>query len=207
MSRQGFDFYQVKEHFKSNAFYYVLATIFALLGIAVGIYISVTGYRYSALLSSADRNMFSYITGNAEYTSIFYSRLINILLCVLIIFVLTLTKYTSIIGFIFLGYQSALIVLSSAAVISTYGLAGILNAILFILPVNLANFFVMTMILVVGAERAKLQSKYKLKFMVSFKENNYFMWLLVLVAILFVLCLFYSFILPITIKSFVVLNF
>lgn len=207
MSSRYFDTYRIKEHFKRNAFYYVLLAIFLLVGLGVGIYISITGYRYTALLSTADKNMFSYITGDAPYTSIFYSRLINVLLCVVIIVVLNLTIYTSFIGYVFMGYQAALMVLSSAAVITMYGLPGILNVVLFILPVNIANILIMSMLLVTGTERAKLQSSYKLKFAESFKENNYFMRLLIFVAALFVLCLFHSFILPLLIKSFVVINF
>lgn len=200
-------FENLKYHFKDNAIYYFFVLIVAALGIGVGLYISLTGYKYTALLSSADRNMFAYITGTASYSSIFYSRLIDILICFLIVFLLTLIKHTAVLSYLFLGYQMTLIVLSSAAIISLYGISGIFNVILFVVPINLANFIALAFAMVVNLERATTLSKYRLKFFESFKENDYWFKQGLSVVLLVLICALNSLILPIFIKSFVVVNY
>ncbi len=203
----SYKFENLKYHFKENAMLYVFAVVFALVGLAVGIYISLTGYKYTALLSPADKNMFGYITGTASYSSIFYSRLYDVLICVVIIFVLTLTSYTGILAYIFLGYQMALIVLSSAALITLYGITGILNVIFLVVPINIVNIVLFAFTLAIGLERANEQRRYKLGFVASFKETNYFFKLLLSAGALFVVCLVSSFVLPLFLKSFVVINY
>ena len=202
-----YKFDTIKDHFRDNALYYFFACLFTLVGLGIGLYISLTGYRYTALLSSPDKNMFAYITGTAPYTSIFYSRLINVILCVAIIFVLSLTKYTAVLGYIFLSYQMSLIVLSSAAIISLYGLTGVLNVIFFVVPVNIANYALMTFGLGIGLERARAWSNYRLRFSDSFRETGFMFKFIIYLIALVVICLLHSFVLPIFLKSFVVINY
>lgn len=197
----------IKYHFKNNFSYYLLIAIFALVGIAVGVYIALERYSYISLLNMSDKNMISYISGTANYSSIFYSHLLDILLAFSIVVLLSLNKYTCILGNIFLSYQMALIVLYVASIISLYGIAGILNCIFLILPINLANFCVLSFALGVGHERAKLQSDYKIKFGASFRENDYIFKIGLSFLTLIILCVINSFILPLFIKSFVVVNF
>ena len=198
---------RVRWHFKDNKGSYCLVLFVAILGIIIGVYLSVTGYRYTSLLTASDKNMFDYITGTASYTSIFYSRLIDILICSVILVVLNLCIYTSFLSFMFLGYQMALIVLSSSAIISLYGLAGIINVVLFVVPINILNFIVMAVIVCLGVERARLQNTYKLKFFESFKQTSFIKGVLICFLIELVICILHSFILPLFIKSFVVFSY
>ncbi len=198
---------KVKEHFKNNLLAYILVIVVAVAGIVIGIYLSVTGYKYTSLLSSADKNMFDYITGSASYSSIFYARLLDAFICMLIILVFNLSIYTSFLSYIFLGYQMSLVVLSSSALITLYGFSGVINVILFVIPINLANFIIMSIAVCLGVERARAQSAYKLKFAESFKETGFFKGYFICVALMFVVCLFHSFILPLFVKSFVVINY
>ena len=207
MAIKGYRLQQMKEHFRENTLYYFFALVFVCVGLALGLYISLTGYKYTALLSAPDKNMFSYITGTAPYTSIFYSRLVNVILTVAIIFVLTITKYTLPLSYLFLSYQMALVVLTSAAIITMYGLSGVLNVILFVVPINLVNIALMVYGVGVGHERAKLWQNYKLKFGDSFKETSFAFKFFIFAAGLFCVAIINSFILPIFIKSFVVVNF
>lgn len=207
MAIKGYKFEGLKDHFRENALYYFFAGVFALIGLGVGLYISLTGYKYTALLSSPDRNMFAYITGTAPYTSIFYSRLLNIFISIIIVFVLSLTKYTAVLGYVFLSYQMALVVLTSAALITLYGLTGILNVVLFVVPINLINIVLLTFGLEVGLERARAMSNFRLKFSESFKETDFFFKFMIFVISMIAVCLVNSFILPIFIKSFVVVTF
>ena len=199
--------WELKQHFKDNWLSYFLVSIFLLVGIGIGLYISLTGYKYTSLLSGADKHILDYITGAAAYTSIFYSRLLNIIVCFLIILVLSLSKYSSFLAFIFLSYQTALATLSCAALITLYGLSGILNVILFVIPINLANFIALSFELCVNLERANARSRFRLGFFESFKENGFVFKIFLSLILLVVVCLFHSFILPIFLKSFVVVSY
>ena len=197
----------LSDHFRTCVVNYFFVALFALIGIGIGIYISVTGYRYTALLTVGDKNLFAYITGTASYLSIFSSRIFDAILCVLIVFLLSLNRYIAFFGYIFLGYQMSLVVLTSAAVITLYGIGGVINTILFIVPINLVNFVALSFILCVGLERAKLQSVYGLRFGDSLKESSYFLKFFIGLLVLLLTCIISSFILPLVIKSFVVVTF
>jgi len=173
----------------------------------LGLYLSFTDYSYTSLLSSGDKNIFDYVTGAASYTSIFYSRLINNFLLILIIFVLNLTIYTSFLSLIFIGYQSCLIVLSCSAIISLYGLSGVINVILLVIPINLLNLIIVVAMNSLCFRRAIIQNKFKLSFFESFKEELIFKHIIICVLISFILCLVYCFIVPLFMKSFVVINY
>ncbi len=198
---------KIKQHFKDNAYLYCLVIVFATVGIVIGIYLSVTGYRYTSLLSASDKNIFDYINGTASYTSIFYARLIDVFVCLLIILVFNLSIYTSFLSYIFLSYQMALIVLSSSAIISLYGFTGIINVVLFVLPINLANFVIMSIAICISIERARAQKTYKLKFAESFKATDFFKGYFICALLMLIVCVVHSFILPLFIKSFVVINY
>ena len=198
---------KIRDHFKSNSTIYLFLGIVVVCGLLLGLYFSLTGYKYRSLLSGVDKNLFDYITGAASYSSIFYSRLINIILSFVVVFVLTLSIYTSILSLLYLAYQAALIVLSCAAIISLHGLSGVLNVLLLLLPVNIINLVVLSVFCVICVRRAKDQKDYKLKFFESFREQTFLIDAGICMAVAFVLCLIYSFILPLLLKSFVVVNY
>lgn len=197
----------IKNHLKDNAVRYYLILFASIVGLALGIYFAISGFSYSSLLTNADKNMFAYISGTASYSSIFWSRLTSLLICVLLIFVFNLVRETAFLNYIYLAYQFCLIVLSSSAIITMYGLSGILNVIFFMLPINLINYGLICFMAVISEQRSALAKQYRLSFVSSFKEVSYFKKFLIALLIVFVFCLIYSFVYPLVFKSIVVINY
>lgn len=198
---------RINYHFRRNATLYTFTILALVVGIVLGLYLTFTDFNYTSLLTSSDKTMFDYITGTASYVDIFYSRLLSILGCLFIIFIFNLSVYTSFLGYIFIGYQTTLFVLSCSAIISLYGFTGLLNVLLFILPINVANIFVMVISNVLSTRRAVDQKEYRLNFFESFKEDKYIYAFLICLLFALVICLIHSFVLPLIIKSFVVINY
>lgn len=197
----------ISEHFKNNKKGYIFSLLSVLIGIIVGLYLSFADYSYTSLLSSSDKNIFDYVTGSVSYSSVFYSRLLNNLLFILIIFVLNLTVFTSFLSLIFIGYQTCLIVLSCTAIISLYGFSGVLNVVLLVVPINVLNLVIILIMNSLCFKRAYNQNKYKLRFIDSFKEEDFLKQFFICLVISFILCFIYCFIVPLFIKSFVVINY
>lgn len=199
--------YCIKEHFKENLYRYIFIIVASVVAIVIGIYLSISGFSYSSLLTSADNNVFAYIAGTAEYTSIFVSRFWNLLLCIILIFCFNIVRETAFLNYLYLGYQMCLVVLSSSAIISLYGLSGIVNVVIFVLPINLVNFCLLSYLSVVSMQRAFYQRTLKTGFMASFKEVSYAKKFAIAVVFLVIFCVVYSFVLPLIVKSFVVVNY
>lgn len=197
----------IKNHLKDNAVRYYLILFASIVGLALGIYFAISGFSYSSLLTNADKNMFAYISGTASYSSIFWSRLTSLLICVLLIFVFNLVRETAFLNYIYLAYQFCLIILSSSAIITMYGLSGVLNVIFFMLPINLMNYGLICFMAVISEQRSAFAKQYRLSFVSSFKEVSYFKKFLVALLIVFVFCLIYSFVYPLVFKSIVVINY
>ena len=185
----------IKQHLRDNVKAYILILFSVIIGIIVGIYLGVTGYKYTSLLTTGDKLMFDYITGTASYMSIFYSRISVCIISIIIIFVFNLTYYLSFFNYLYIGYQTALLVLSSIGIISLKGLAGIINVVLFILSLMMG----------VSIERAREQFKFKSSFYDSFYNTNYLKKISMCACCLFVVCLFSSLILPLIFKSFIII--
>ena len=200
-------FEQLKGHFRSGLPFYAWVIFAGVVGLGVGIYLCLSGRSAFGLLNFADKNMLSYISGSADYVSIFCLRLADILLGFVIIVLFSLSQVSSYFGAAFIGFQSALMVLLMGALIKLYGVLGVINSLLFVLPVNLANLFVLSFTLAIGHERAHLMHSYKLRFLESFRETDYFFRLALSFLALFALCLLSCFILPLLVKSFIVVNF
>lgn len=197
----------IKNHLKDNAVRYYLILFASIVGLALGIYFAISGFSYSSLLTNADKNMFAYISGTASYSSIFWSRLTSLLICVLLIFVFNLVRETAFLNYIYLAYQFCLIILSSSAIITMYGLSGVLNVIFFMLPINLINYGLICFMAVISEQRSAFAKQYRLSFVSSFKEVSYFKKFLVALLIVLVFCLIYSFVYPLVFKSIVVINY
>lgn len=196
-----------KSHFKENSFRYVLIIVSCAVGICLGIYFAVSGFSYVSLLTSGDKNMFGYISGTAEYGSIFWSRFLSLFLCVVLIFCFNIVRETAFLNYFYLAYQMCLIVLSASAIITVYGLYGIINVILFVIPINLVNFCLISYLSVLSMDRAYFWKSFRTTFVSSFKEVSYVKKFLITLSLLFVFCIVYSFVFPLILKSFVVVNY
>ena len=123
--------YNLKIHLKNNLGVYFFLGFLMIVGIVFGFVLAFSDNSYIDLLSSSDKTLFDYINGSAEISSIFFSRLLYSLLFMLIIFLTNISIYTSFISVFLIGYQCLLFVLSCAAVITLYGISGVINCLFF----------------------------------------------------------------------------
>ena len=85
---------RIKQHFGENRGSYMLIMLFFLLGIVVGIVLSVNGFATSSILNYQDKLIYDFINGSVSYKQLFSHRLASSLLWVLFIFLFTLNYYS-----------------------------------------------------------------------------------------------------------------
>ena len=144
-----------------------------LVGLVFGFVVVFANDGYLKLLNSENKSLYAYITGTAETGAIFWKTFMTFAIPFVLIFVLNLNFYTGLISYVFITYQSALLIMSCASVAGTYGVSGILNILFVMLPVNLMYFCVMAFFVVVCLSRSKLAHKSK-SFKIGFDREYYF---------------------------------
>jgi len=192
---------EINNHIKYYYKQYFYSVIVLFCGLLLAIILSLTKQDFLNVLNSKDQQVFDFITGNIKRIDIFYERLKNCYIYLVVIFLFNLSTYSSFLSFLFVGYQFFLVFISCFSIISIYGLTGVLLAIFLILPINLINCLVMVIYNVVLSKRVFNAKKYKLKFRESFKENNNYVFVLCCVLASIIISFFYSFILPLFIKN------
>lgn len=144
----------IKYHFIKNKKIYILFFVSILIGVVVGVFITLSTDWYSGILSSANKILLDYIKGNISFAKESSKLIINILIFQVIIFVLNLNFYSGLASFVLIGYQGALLYLSIFSVIFNYGFLGILISLLMILPINFLVFFCNIIYAVLCLERS-----------------------------------------------------
>ncbi len=194
-------------HFKDNAVRYYLILFSVLLGFVVGIILSLSGFSHTSLLKVSDKTLLEFISGTAAYSDIFLSRLISIVCLVLIIFVFNLVHHTAFLNYLLIGYQACLVVLVANAVISIYGVVGIINSFVILIPINILNIFTYSYLTCICMKRASDSHNLNSTFGEGFKNSSFWIEFTFALIILFVFCMIYSFVLPFFIKSFVLITY
>lgn len=195
---------EIEIHIRDHSKFYLFSGVVSVLGIIVGIFISLSNLNYLSILKSSDKILFDYITGSVDYISIFYTRLKDSFIFIIVLFLFNLSVYSSFLGYIFIGYQMSLIVLSCKAVVSLFGFSGVLNALLIIIPINLLLGFNMVVYNSVLSRRVFYAHKYKVKFKDSFCEDGTWKYCLMSIIFALIICILSSFILPLLFKSLIV---
>lgn len=127
----------IKYHYKQNSGFYFAFLVFVFIGLAVGIIIVCGGDGYIKILTSDSKVLYHFINGTANSSSIFWQKFLYFFVPLILIFLMSLNYYVSLASFILVAYQSSMLVISSAALITLYGFSGVLNVLLLMLPVNI----------------------------------------------------------------------
>lgn len=189
----------IRLHFRENRSYYFSFLMCFCLGIAIGIIVVSSNESYINLLTSQNKILYSYINGTYSISEVFWNQFFKFLLPLVLIFILSLNYYSSLLSFIFITYQSAVFIMSVSAIISLYGMSGILNFIFIMLPINLIYFAVMAFFMICVIGRSRLASRYH-EFGFGF-ERQFLVKLLISVCFIFFLCILASLIYPLFLKS------
>ena len=189
-------------HLKKSRIIFVLLAISILIGIVVGVVLVLSDVSFVGVLDFGNKNIFAYINGTASSLNIFFSKTIEACLSFLLIYLFCLSLSSSVLAFVFIGYQSMLLVITSSTLISLYGFAGILNVALLLVPINICLLLVFCLAISVGVIRAFESKKYREPFGYSFKLNKFYPKFFICFVLIIALCAIYAFGLALVLKSF-----
>ena len=174
--------YDIKYFFKENRKIFFGFLLFVLIGIVIGIFISVSTDSYLSLLTTKEKLFFDYANGKIDYSKQVFNLIINFLTFQVITFLLNLNFYSGLLSYILIMYQSVLLFLSSTAIIINSGFSGVLNVLFLVLPVNFFVFFLNILFSVVCVSRSCKAKKVK---NFSYYFDNKEFWFILLFLIIF----------------------
>ena len=192
----------VNDHLKKCKTIFVFLAISILLGLILGLVLVFSDVGYTGVLAFSNKNIFAYINGTATSLNIFFEKLIETAVSFILIYVFCLSTISSILSFVFISYQSMLLVITSSALINLYGFAGILNVVLLLVPINVCLILVFCLAISVGVLRVQEAKKYHEPFGYSFKINKFYSKYFICFLLMVALCAIYAFGLAIVLKSF-----
>ena len=181
---------------------YITSLIFVLVGIVIGVFIASSSDRFLSLIKSDDKILFDYINGKVSFSKQFFRLLLKFVLPMVVVFLLTVSSYSSFLGYVFLAYNGALFFLNTYAVIVEFGLIGVLSFIFLILPVNVILFLSIIFYYERCLERCKL-AKRQQKMFSGFVESNFWMGTLVVFGVALTVSVALTFINLIVLKNYI----
>lgn len=193
---------KVKSHLLANKRLYLVSALIVLMGIVLGIYLVNGEYIDDVIYTTTDLDLSEVVLGEVGGFKLFFLNLKALIIPFIIIFILHTNKYTSFLSYFYLGYQGLLLGASISAVIGETGIAGGLNTLLIILPINLMNLYVIIAFLVVCYKRLTIARLQRLSFLYSTKLVSSQI-LGCLLGAIFASCV-YGFVYPLLLKTAVV---
>ena len=194
----------IKGFIASSKLQFSIGFICVVIGIIIGIVIHISG-DYTAIFSSSTVSLNALIIGEYSSIGLFFSSFFKLLLPILIIFIFSLNKFSSILNFVYLAYQGLLLGGSLASVVIDYGITGTLNAIIFIAPVNLINLTILTYASALFIKRREYSKKFRKSILqgVAYYLSEHIGLLLGVI----VSCVIYGVIYPILLRSMIIVNY
>lgn len=191
--------YDVRYHFRQNSGRYIAFSVFAILGIAIGIFVVFSNENYLSLLSTNNKILYTFINGTANTTQIFGRKLMSFMIPLLLVFLLGLNYYVSFLSYVFVAYQFALLVMSSASLVTVYGISGLINVLFLMLPINFIFFAILIFFAVTCIVRSKAATECG-RFGYGYDSRFFFKMALAIIGVIaltFVACM----ILPLFLKN------
>lgn len=135
--RNGFIKYSISDHFFQYKWFYLLFISICLIGIVLGFVVGFNKAENFSLNDLPDTVLVSFINKSISPASMFFSRIFAFLGFFLLIWCLNVKGYLCWISFLIFLYQSFLIGINCALLISLYKFLGVVNVVLVFLPVHL----------------------------------------------------------------------
>jgi len=135
--------YDIKFHIRHYKTIYFMFFLCLIIGVVCGLVIIFSSESYLALLTSKNKSLYPYINGTANYVANFWKQFLFFIGPLVLIFMLNMNYYTGVLSYLFITYQSGLLALSCAAIIKTYGVSGVFNVLLVVLPINILYLCIM----------------------------------------------------------------
>ena len=144
--------------------------------------------------------VFSIMNGTIDYLSLFWKLLFQFFVPMVILFALNLNFYLGKLSYIFVSYQALSMVVSFSAIIGSFGLFGIINILIILLPINILYFLVLFYLGAVLRNRSKIARRSR--FVFDGFDNEFLLKMLFGLLVILVLSLFAGVVLPVFLKTF-----
>lgn len=190
----------IKFYLKKNKTYFIAFLLCFILGQIFGIVFVVTSDGYLNLVSSSNKLLVTFINGVSDFGEVFWSKLIGFLVPLILIFLLNLNFYLGLFSNLFIIYQSALLFLSNACIISIYGFGGVISTIFLSLPINLIYFCILAFFLTANQRRSYEANKIK-KVDYGLTEPSFLISIGLCALMIVLLALILSFVYPLILKN------
>lgn len=200
MRFQKFSIYDAKCYAKKRLAIYITFVVLFLIGILFGVINGLASDNYLKFLTKENKVLINFINGTAATSKIFWNKLSLFILPLIIIFSLGFNIYLSLLSFIYIAYQGAILTLSIFAIISTYGVSGVLNVLFITIPINLIYIAILIIFSTACFERAKAVQKNKMLFY-GIKDHEFVAVITACVVAVLLLCIIGAILLPIFLKN------
>lgn len=195
----------VKGFILSNKGLFLFSLLFILIGMIIGVVIAIRSSDSLTIFASSAVSLTDLIAGDYSAGALFFSCFTKLLLAVVILFLFSLTKLTSILNYVYLAYQGMLVSITATNLIYINGVSGILNVVLFTLPVNVVNLMIIAYASSLFIKRREYSKEYNKKFFTSF--GVYLHQFIGLIIGMLVASAIYGVIYPILLRSIVVISY
>lgn len=199
--------YTCEIQYKKYKWIYFLSAIIIVVGIIVGICLSLRGGSSVSILSFSNKNFLSYLKGSVNLLQIFLANMKNILLATIIVCASSLSIYSVWIGLVYIGYQASLLMFTIGSLVYEFGATGIINSLLLVFPFNLAILVLLSLLMCVGYGFFRTNKKEnKMLFALDYDKYIYTKFGLILVMQI-VICIVLSFIVPLILKNCIIVAY
>ena len=140
--------YAVVEFWRKNKFLLILLGALILIALLTGVFTSIKLYNLDNDIDLTDYSVKTMVDGSIYSFSYFLLRLLSCLIIIGLLLLFSLNKFMYFLGVSLIVYRTYLITLNCTFIIIKYGVGGILNAILIVLPCQLLFLFLITIIFV-----------------------------------------------------------
>lgn len=190
---------------KETKKYLLFLSFVVLAGIVVGVVVQTKTGASLEIYSANSVALADIISGTVKKSKLFFSAFLSLSFSVIILFVFSLTSVTSLLKPVYIFYQSILLGSSLTSLVLLKGVSGIINLLIFVLPVNILNF----LSFIIFSAVLNLARKYAKNRHISFLNSLFFFkeYLLLVVVLVLFSCFLYGVIYPILVKSVVVINY
>lgn len=195
-----FSKYDIKDYLKQYSKILIWFLVLFFIGIILAILVASSDDGYLKLLTKENKILYQVINGEFVGGKVFWKKLMSLLSPMVIIFILNLNYYFSYFSFLVIAYQGMVLTLTIFAVVSTYGLSGVLNSLFLILPINIIYIAILIYFSAVCFHRSKT-AKWQKNFFYNIKDNKFLMGIIISVLLVILLSFLISVIIPLVLKS------
>ncbi len=142
--------YSLVEFYKKNQIKIWVVSFLILVSLLTGIFTAVKLTDLEKALKYAEFSFEALLEGNIYKFSFFIKRFGSILLVLALLLLFSLNKFIRILGYLLIAYRGFLLSLNITLIIMHLGFAGMVNAIIVILPCQLLELLLMALFFVVA---------------------------------------------------------